>query len=807
MKKSILLAILVVWAGIALAQGSQAVIIQNQSPSNYVFGKDPKMRIEVTMGQQAVKEVILRYRRYSEDASNVVYQKIYMKQPSPDSPLWEVYLPSDYIRDSDIQYYFEFKPSNIVVEIMSWDLEINGPLLITPGPMQGRLEEGFVLLSQDDEIDQSDGFVFAVSYFAISEEVDQGSIRVWVGGQDVTSQTIITDNTIIYRGKRNPGDVRGLVTAKINGRDIQSQTWKAKAIQKDYKLPVEFSGSVNFASNVYDYNIKNPGQSNILKAENDWASWGDASANYGRISAYTNLYVSSLENKDSQRINRYTLGFKTPFLEIAAGDYTPRISDLTMSNRNIYGLYGKLFSKNISLEMTAGEMVRKTLVTPEGETTPASATFRQEAIGARLRLGPESGFSIALNGARNRDIVSSLDRNVIGMIDPDTAEITYLTTPKDNLVASLDMRLNLPDQNVMVGLELAGSFYNSNTIDGPITSEEIAEYASTPIEIDPANLADFFVINRNMEPFLPSKNNIAGTAYYRTYFWNNLFNISYSLTGSAFNALSTYYQQKDTKILSISDQFFISRFLSVSGGFNMTDDNYSKTYAETLSSTSWFAQALFKYRRFPYLKAAFFNTDIKNKNNDEVQDAGQFTPFKTNAQSLSVGVGYDFEKIPIIPSQFDFTYKLNKDNKTQNESEDLLYENFNNSFNISMTNRLGLLPLKTQFAFTMASQERQMLDLTNPNLEIKDKNYSFFGKAEYSFFKNKLIPYMSYHRLNLVGDQEGQSYDYISLGLESNPIHHLSVNTSISQKYNRFELDNHKKNDSFTWRLLISERF
>jgi len=810
MKKTIICLSLIFLAGMAFAQGTQRIIAQNQSPLTYIYGQDPKMRLEVNMGLEEISDIRLRYRIARETADNMVYLQENMKPQAPGSAIWEAEIPSKYIEDKDIQYYFEFKLQDLSVEVMPWEFDINGPFLITPGQMKGRIETGFVLLSQDDEIDQSDGFVFAVSFFEIAEELDPNSLRVWVGGKDVTRKAVISENTIVYRDpKARAGEVRALVTASIDGDEVQSTTWKAKVEGGSYRLPVKFNGNVNFASNVYDYKYSGVNNlANIYEAKNDWLTWGDLTATSGRVSAYTNLYISSLEDRNQQRINRYTLGLKTPFLEIAAGDYTPSFGQYSMNNRNIYGLYGKLFAKYIGLEVAAGEMVRNTTVQEifddnNVQISPPTGTFRQEAIGARLRLGMEQGFSIGINGTRNRDIISSLGSDYY-MYTTATGDTVMSVTPKDNLVLSVDARLNIPDQNVILGFEVAGSVLNTNTIDGPITSEQIQEYASDLDFVNPEDLAELFVINRNMEPFMPSLNNLAWMAYFRTFFWNNLFNINYNVTGSAFNSLSTYYQQNDTQVISINDQFFVGRFLALSGGYNVTMDNYSKTYAETSRSDAWFVQSLLRFPNLPYLKASVFNTNTQNTNNPDVQDSADFIPYKRNANNISVGLGYDFKMIPVVPSQLDITYRLSKDNKKQGSAEDLIYENFSNSINISVSNRFGIIPLKTQLVFSLANQER---DLGIAAQQFEDDNYTIFGRAEYVLFRNRLIPYLSYRRVNLSGDQADQSFDYLTLGLESTPINNMSASTSISQKYHRFADDDNLNNDTFTWRFQVSQRF
>ncbi|HOH78204.1 MAG TPA: hypothetical protein PLO35_00675 [Candidatus Cloacimonadota bacterium] len=814
--KKILLGILILSLfSLAMAQTTQRIIAQNQSPLTYIFGQTPLMRVEINQGLEEITEIRLRYRIASETAENRVYLQEAMKPQAPDSPVWEAFLPGDYIADYDIEYYFEFKLADLSVEVMPWEYDINSPFLITPGKMKGRIEEGFVLLSQDDEIDQSDGFVFAVSFFEIADEIEPNSLKVWVGGKDVTRKAVISENTIVYRDKRSrAGEVKAFVTARIEGDDVQSHTWKAKVQGGKFKLPVKFNGSVNFASNVYDYQYTNVDSlSTVFESRNDWTSWGDLTATSGRITAYTNLHLSSDEDRRLQRVNRYTVGLKTPFLELAAGDYTPSLSQFTMNNRNLYGLYGKLFAKYIGLEVAAGEMVRSTYSAAvlEDSTnvmiTAPSATFRQEAIGARLRLGLEEGLSIGINGIRNRDIKSSLSTDHY-MYTTATGDTVISVTPKDNLVLSIDARLNIPDQNVLLGMEVAGSLLNNNTLDSLITSQDIEDMVPDLPDIDPGELSQLFWLNTNLEPLMPSRNNLAWMAFFRTFFWNNLFHINYSVTGSAFNALGTYYQQNDTSVISITDQFYLGRVLTLSGGYNLTSDNQSGTYAEQNKSTAWFVQSLFRFPNLPYLKASFFTNNTHNINNADIQPDTLFIPYKRNANNFSVGLGYDFKQIPIVPSQLDITYRASADSKNQGDDEVQIYENFSNSINVTMSNRMGIIPLRTQVVFSLSNQERK-LGLSDPTIDsqFKDDNYTLFAKAEYALFKNRLIPYVTFRRVHLTGDQEEQSFDYLSLGIDASPIKDMSVSTSISQKYHRFEDLDQQDNDTFTWRFQISQRF
>ncbi len=802
MKKFVIVAMLLLAIGCVFAQVGQTIQAENLSSYAYTFDEDIVMRVEVYRGLDDLREVRLRYRKIN----TLEYDTQVMSQSELDPNWWEVTIPRKAHDNSDMQYYFEFILNDMRVEIMPWEFNTVGPYYMVSGAMKGRVEPGFMLLTTDADVSQDQTYLLAVSYLGISEQIDPNSIKVYVNNKDVTGKAVIEDNTIIYRNEKPVGGLtKAVVTADMNGEKVQSPTWVTTVTGRD-RIKLGFGGSLNFASNYYDYDFDSPIDSKADNTESDWAAWGDVYGSAGKATLLSSVYYSSLEDENKQRINRYTVGMKIPHLQVFAGDYSPNLSNFSMSNRNVYGLYGKLYMKYLGLEVTAGQMVRNTvqeaIYNGNQLVLPASGTFKQEALGARLRMGSEQGFTFSINATRNRDIISSLDPAYYSYTM--NGETYYTVTPKDNLVLSTDIRLNIPAQNIMIGAEVAGSLLNNNTIGGAITSDELEVYASDLDFIDPEALEDIFVINRNMEPIMPSMNNLAAMAYFRTFFWNNLFNVNYSVTGSAFNALSTYYQRNDTQVLSFTDQFTIGRVLTLSGGYNVTSDNFSDTYAEMNRNDTWYVQGLLRLPWFPYLKASYFNSKTENENNPDVQANSLFIPFERNATNLSFGMGFNLKKLPILPTSMDVTFRTTKDDKTTNNAAAPDYENYTNSINISMNNSLSFMPLRTQFAFSLANPK-------NPDdLEfddLKDENYSLYGRVELALFKKSIIPYVQYRLVNNITPTTDQSYTYYTGGLELYPWKSFAINTDVTQRTFENLLDPTQDKDIMTWRLLLTQRF
>lgn len=806
MKKLFLIAVIAVFTTLAFA-----VSIQHVSPGSYGFGEDVKLMVEVLQGLEEISEVKVYYRNEGE----VPWMNAPATQESPGAVYYWASIPAKFISDVKLEYYFEIQLFDGTAQNFPPLDGITPKYTMVPKALEGELSEGFVLLTEEATISADEGYQLAVSFFALEEEIDPASIEVWVGGKDVTSIAEIVAPTILYREESPfPGIKKAVIKAKQGNKVIHSNVWITEVTPGKVKhsLPFTVRGSVNFSSNVYDYSNPDvtPGVS-----DNDAASWADIYGNYGRVNMQANLYASSLEKTNKQPVNRYTFGIQVPMLDIFAGDYSPSLSQYTLYNKNIRGLYAKFYGKAGSITWAHGESVRKTtndnviLTSPDGRSLK-SGTFKQEAIGAKLTVGNEGGFSMGLAMSRHRDIVSSLDSlyYVLNYTPNGSTELQtdYSVTAKDNAVVSFDIRLNLPKLNTILGAEVGGSILNKNTIPGPIDKQTIMDYlGEEDFPIDPSDYSDMFVINKNMEPFMPSRANLAWLAYFRTFMMNNLINVQYSETGSAFNALGASYQMNDSRTLSITDQFNLARYWVFTGGYSLTEDNIMGHKSETNTFNSWYIQSILRINNLPYLKAAYFNNQGENEKNPEISSANPFQHYLRSSKNMSFGIGYNVTQIPYVPTQFDISYRLGTDDsQLADASNNLQYtaDNENNGLNLTMSNKYNNLPLTTQFSMSLGTQKQKM---ASPNVENKNQNI-FFG-AGYSLWEDRIKPFVNYRLVSFDSNQSEHKIGYITLGVEAFPIRDLSVCTNLGFQNYSNDLAGASEYKTTTWRVLITQRF
>ncbi len=527
-----------------------------------------------------------------------------------------------------------------------------------------------------------------------------------------------------------------------------------------------------------------------------------------------NVLHSSFEDSLRQSVDRYRVGLELGFLSLQAGDHVPQLSPLAMSNKSIRGLYGSLKGKYIGLELTGGEMVRKTVA---GDDPDLVTAFRQQALGGKLRLGSEQGLSMSLTLARNRDLIDSLDPADFIWYDPDTADTLFVVAPQDNLVASFATRVNLPGLNTDLGVEVAGSLYNRNTWPGPITAEEIGQYVGGFDYIDPADLADVFVINRNMEPILPGLPNCAARGYLRSNILNNIISVEAAATGPVYHALSTWGQKPDTKTLTVSDMFNLGRFLFLSGAYSWQQDNLFGTARDTNTYHNWHLQGTLRFLKHFSLRGAWFQSAAANAANPAVGEGIDFLPYRRNSHAYTLGAGFNNPRVNYLPWLCELSYRNGTD---FSETIDLAdYRNSNNSVNLSLVSKFGKTPLRLQLYASLAGIKRALPDYDpatacngpsdHPRLSYSLSNsLSYQAWLSYSLFEDKLIPWLQYRRSDYDEANTGaRSNDHLALGLDTWPWKNLSVNTSLNLITSLVKDDSGQNSQTLTWSLTLGQRF
>lgn len=775
-------------------------------PESFNPKQDLELKLEILQGGESLKRITLQYRQVPDEN----WLSSPMRQEEPG--IFFGYIPRGALSGEAVQYRFEFETDSGANEYLPDASSLTPYYHLALMGKTGTQSSAFIRLNDEDRISTDDDYLLVVSFLEIADELDLRSLKVFVGGREVTNKAEISGGTLLYRDE-NPiaGITKAYITAKQNGRDIHSETWITEILPgTKSRIPLHYSGSINMAANAYSPSNK---ALSFGDTHNDFATWSELYGSYGWLQLSSNLYFSSLEESNKQPVNRYNIGLKMPVLEVIAGDYSPTLSDYSLNGRNIRGLHAKLDTKHLRLYWTHGESVRKTLAQEDSLGVIGNdSSFKQEAIGAKLSIGAEDGFSLNIIASRHRDLKSSLDpeyylldsrfRDGEAEAEDPAAEITqYKLNAVDAAVAAVDLRINVPEQDVLMGVEVAGSLFNKNTLPGAFSEDTLEDYGIN-LPISPSDIADIFVVNQNLEPFGLSASNLAWKVYLRSYMLNNMISVDYQEVGNSFTSLGSFAPLQDARILSIADQFHLGRYFLLSGSYNLTKDNLMGFNEISNRFQAIQAQAILRVPKMPQLKAAFNLDGAQNKKNAELDDF-DFKPYKADRKSLNIGMGYNIIQIPYVPTQLDLGYRFGDDYRKEirdSTAYTMLSENKHNGLNISMINRFKILPLRTYISYNNGEMKNLMG-------ETSKKNSRIYLKAEYSLFNEILKPYLSISNSSLSGDQDTQNYNTIALGLTAYPIKNMNVNADYILQTYKNKTNSSTNYDNSTLRLLLSQRF
>jgi hypothetical protein len=795
-----------------------AIVVNHISPATFETDLTTEIRIEVIQGVSYISETYLMYRpeTYGD------FSSVLMEHEVQDSLWISGYLPVTTAPTRGYEYYFKFQMIDGSVETLPVSEPEKNAYLIQPNIKTGDLSKEIILLNSEGKVRSSDGLVIAVSWLALEELIDNRTVNLIVNGKNVTQKAYIGSSMLLYRDATpKAGLTSYFVTAKTkDGKEFHSNTWTSDVIAtgNPFNLPMNMKGTFRTGTNVYA--TAHDSTSTFGNDRDD--GWADLEmlGYYKDLKLQAYSHLSTLQNSNIQNVNRFRMGIILPFWDTYFGDYSPYLTNLTMSNKNIRGIFTKLHSKNVAFTFTHGEILRTVesneyLSPVTRDTIYVPGVFKQETIAARIQLGPDNGFYVGMTTTRNRDVISSLDS--LDIFINESSGAVQRAFPKDNLVLSMDARLTIPKYNFVLGWEGAGSLFNANTYPGPFTQEDLSEYLdSTNVSINPADFQDIFVINTNMQPipmsdkFPNPKSFLAWQVYLRNYLKNNMLNVSYSETGPSYRALSTTNTQRDVTQWQVSDQFTYRQFLFLGGGLSQNKDNMYKSKLETNIYNNFYIQGMVRIQQYPYLLASFTDSYSKNERNAEISaltdsttEYSPYSPYKRNSRVYSFTLGYEFNNLPIAPSTVDFSWRTGNDYDKRQEPSKLLVKEYNyltNNFSLGVRSRFKAIPLRTQFTLSNGKQDNTVSDITNSNI-------NFVLKGEYWFWKNRIKPWIEYNTSILCGDQDSQAYNNIGFGVEANPFDYTTVSTSLGWRIYNNDDANNADYTTTAWHLVVAQRF
>ena len=657
--------------------------------------------------------------------------------------------------------------------------------------------EVLIMSPENESVVNNESVLIAASLLGV-QNINSGSVRLLLDGMDVTNQAYVDSDMIsCLLNDVEPGDHE--INLFVNGSPTR---WVFTATATESNL--KYSGRIRSSSSMDQIDDQTL---NINKMTLDFK--GSA---YDWLSVRTNLKLTSQENSLYQPRNIYglQLGLKD-ILTLRLGDSNPRVSHFTMNGKRIRGMDLDFSLGWFNFRFLNGEINRAV----QGDLSNAYSfdidtdefgekyisldrsgyTFTQNVSSARLSFGKGDIFQWGFNYMKARDDTSSVDPELMnaqifyesdqtgsveGLNSGTVYTINELGTrarvldgsewsgsgPKDNLVVSSDIGMNLFNKRIRLDGEVAFSMTNNNIWGGPLSLAELDTLIDDSVDNklssfdlsefpDPSDWEEYLIINSNLSPLVPIDINAFGDSSnvdltdaifsmpslaYRgraiTNFYGNYFSIEYSQTGPEFNSLANPYLVKNKREWAISDKFklFKNRLMLNFGYKHQDDDILTNVENVKTQNTLSFGFNALPGPGLPTLNFTYRSID-RNNGITELVELPDMTSTdnrektQTNNLMLNVNHRFDFVWNHSISGTF---VSIEKEDKFSERAVDFVDPSMLTSvINVSLITRYNV-PLQTSFNITSNSSElstgpgqRGTQDFLTANLSAE---YPFLGK-------------------------------------------------------------------------------
>ena len=696
--------------------------------------------------------------------------------------------------------------------------------------------EVLIMSPESESVVNNESVLVAASLLGV-QNISSGSVRLLLDGMDVTNQAYVDSDMIsCLLNDVEPGNHE--INLIVNGVLTR---WSFTATAKESSM--KYSGRIRSSSSMDQIDDQTL---NINKMTLDFK--GSA---YDWLSMRTNLKVTSQENSLYQPRNIYglQLGLKD-ILTLRLGDSNPRVSHFTMNGKRIRGmdldfsfgwfnfryLQGEInravqgaLSSAYSFDIDTDEFGEKYIALDR-----SGYTFTQNVSSARLSFGRGDIFQWGFNYMKARDDTSSVDPELmdaqIFYESDQTGSVEGLTTgtiytinelgtrarvldgsewsgsgPKDNLVISSDIGMNLFSKRIRLDGEVAFSMTNNNIWGGPLSLEELDTLIDDSVDNklssfdlsefpDPSDWEEYLIINSNLSPLVPIDINAFGDSSsvelmdaifsmpslaYRgraiTNFYGNYFSIEYSQTGPEFNSLANPYLVKNKREWAISDKFklFKNRLMLNFGYKHQDDDILTNVENVKTQKTLSFGFNALPGPGLPTLNFTYRSID-RNNGITELVELPDMTSTdnreKTQTNNLMFNVNHRFDLVWNHSISGTFV-SIEKEDKFSERAVDFVDPSMSTSvINVSLITRYNML-LQTSFNITSNSSELS----TGPGQRGTQDFLTANLSAEYPFLGKKILANGGFNYANGSGVVE-MSWLGVKGGLRWRILDDLSLN-------------------------------
>ena len=529
---------------------------------------------------------------------------------------FEIYISEEYVVAPGIEYYLSATDGFGGLHTHPFGAPDAGLFRVrvegnssTPAGAFGSPPEVRILSPEGNAALNINDVLVVVSFYDEDGDLDPSGITLVVNGRDLTRQATVNSEVLTWmppstftsgplRIEVEAVDLAGNRARRQSTSFHLSQTVAAtpavrRELRGDSLLPSRRpSGRAVFDSRLTD--ISGDGAASRQEPSRTLTGRLEAGGRYGFMDYKFKTYLTSDEDRAAQPRNRFRLDLDAGAIEASLGDVTPRFNALTIWGKRMRGGELMLRGGKLSAHFLYGETRRDvegtgTIVPNPGDplepirTIERAGTYRRKLMGLRAGIGQGKGLGFSLGFLKIKDEMESID---------------FGLKPKDNVVVSADLEMNLFRRRLLVDGSAAMSFLTDDISGGAITKAEADTTFGIDLPFDPENFENILVLNTSTTPLDPRDlSNLAVQSTARGNVLGNLFELRYRRIGSVYQSLAAASLPKDRQGVRVKDTIGIfKRRVRLSGEYETFSDNLSRdkdhttdtaSIAGTLSFTPW----------------------------------------------------------------------------------------------------------------------------------------------------------------------------------------------------------------------------
>ncbi|MGC8654535.1 MAG: hypothetical protein ACP5US_11155 [Candidatus Kryptoniota bacterium] len=675
---------------------SQGIVLNLIQPENPVEGSPLVVKAPVRSLQE-ITGAMLFYR----DASTADYKQVEMTLdgntisligtiPSSDvvQPYVEVYVRVN-LRNGATETYPSSDPTNNPVRIVvAASPEKQSILILSPDPGQR--------VSPDE-------FLISVSLLYAPSFVDRNKTEVFLDNDNVTGQTVVSGNIVVYSPQQMPAGLKkGVHKVRVvlfdsKGKAVSEKSWDFSVVSPEEQIATSEAFLYHGMGRI---ELRNESISGV----STWYNRGDVNleGSYGILNASSLIHLSSEEKSYRQPQDRYGVTVGIPWVKLNLGDSYPIFNSLVMNGQRVRGISGRVSAGFLTLDAAYGQTVRGIngtyldtihLVSSFSfDTSGAALTKINDSTYVRTNYGVYARNLFAIRPAFNFGNVVELGLIYLKSSD-EAGSISIGKFPNQNAVLGSDFAVNLDNRKIQLRAEAALSMLNQNILVGNRSKADIDSITHSTVgeDIDKiiplSTLSQFITLNEYLIPLDPTRlSSLAWDVNLSLNYFNTFARIGYIYRGPDYVSFGQPYIRTNIRGLNffLRPRLMSNQLLLTIGYEDLFDNLQKNQFATTEYSTFNLAVSYYPYSNLPGVTFGF--SSFANENSLPVDST-----YSVNNLTLRyyVEASYSFNLY--------FRHSMIVSFGTTNRRDRVKYgvDLSNTNFSLMLNSDLGQTPLRT----------------------------------------------------------------------------------------------------------------